>query len=97
MMDAMMATIDFSMDSRVKKSYVPLVSQQCHLRHIQRIAARNIRLTVTPQEPHELNGKSSDSDIGFWFSFVNTNEEVVYESSRMEVSGKLFLKTFNYQ
>ncbi|CAG2103718.1 unnamed protein product [Medioppia subpectinata] len=53
---------------------------RCHLRHIQRIGARNIRLGS--EESIESNGKhkSSDELFGFWFAFYNTNEELLYES-----------------
>ncbi|KAH9522873.1 tRNA (guanine(37)-N1)-methyltransferase, variant 2 [Dermatophagoides farinae] len=37
-----MACMDFSFDSRIRKKYVPLINQQRYLRHVKRIAARNL-------------------------------------------------------
>ncbi|XP_054168942.1 UV radiation resistance-associated protein-like [Oppia nitens] len=77
----MMASIDFSMDSRVKKCFVPLVTQQRRLRHVKRMAARNIKLDSTCL--HHLRQQTCDQQppaIGLSFTVHNVDDELIYES-----------------
>ncbi|UXI19988.1 phosphatase 1L protein [Sarcoptes scabiei] len=66
-----MACIDFSFDSRIRKKYVPLINQQRFIRHLKRIAARNLSIPASllrnvlndyRQNGNELNVDSNDPE-----------------------------------
>ncbi|OTF83208.1 hypothetical protein BLA29_004603, partial [Euroglyphus maynei] len=85
-----MACMDFSFDSRIRKKYVPLINQQRYLRHVKRIAARNLFI---PEQLLREKLKSSlndndDNDIVDDDIFVqmNENDDETQLYSRLNIS-----------
>ncbi|XP_075675679.1 uncharacterized protein LOC113788430 isoform X2 [Dermatophagoides pteronyssinus] len=97
-----MACMDFSFDSRIRKKYVPLINQQRYLRHVKRIAARNLfipeqLLRNKVKFPHHQddNGDSIVDNVDDLFAqHSNDNEDdetLLY--SRLNIS---FYYTIHY-
>lgn len=68
-----MAFIDFSLDSRIRKRYVPLITQQRFMRHVTRIAARN--LCIPNSLMRTLIDKLSDTELKNFN--LNLNEDCI--------------------